>query len=456
MIRITALVCTILGMFCVPVLCFAVAAPDVRILDASGNVVTIFTPYDDTDALIGSVAAADLGHDGISEILVGSGEDADPTVSVFRQDGSRIGSFHVYNVGYRGGVNVAACDIDDDGVAEILTGAAWNGGPHVQIYDNMGKEKYPGFFAFTETMTSGVNVACGDVTSDGVGDIVVSASVGGGPNVKIFSSTGVMIAEIFIDSASQNTGAAIALADVDNDGTDEILTSTMAYATPSIVAWKFDDASSSLIPLSSQTASTPSSSVIVPVGIGDEGRMLFASQGYAEPSIQSIDGAVRFLPFSSGSVHAISAAIIDDSHASVGYVVANIAPRMSDDVSAKSILVDISQQRLTSYEYGIPVHTFLVSTAKSGYYTPRGKTSVSAKLLYHDYKWSFGIGNPNNYFVPNVKWNLRIYDHIYIHWAYWHNNFGNPMSHGCINMNATNSEWIYNWSEVGTPVNIVE
>jgi len=456
MIRIKSLLCAGFGIFCIPFFSFAAPHNDVRILDIEGNVITVFTPYSNPNTLISSVTSADLGRDGTAEILVGSGEDSDPTVSVFRQDGSRIGSFNVYNKGYRGGVNVAACDIDDDGIAEIITGAAWNGGPHVQIYSNMGKEKYPGFFAFNEAMTSGVNVACGDITGDSIGDIVVSASIGGGPSVKVFSSTGTLITETFIDSASKNIGAAIALSDVDNDGVLEILTSSMNNSTPNIVTWKYTTQSASLSAISSSTSSS-SSTRIAPLGVNDEnGKMLFATQGHTEPSIQSTDSFVRITPFSSGDLHAMSAAIINDSGIQTGYVVADTTPRTNSDVSAKSILIDISQQRITAYEYGIPVYTFLVSTAKKGFITPIGETSVSDKLLYHDYKWNFGIGNPENYFVPHVKWNLRIYDHIYIHWAYWHNNFGKPMSHGCVNMNEKNSEWIYTWSDVGTPVNIVE
>lgn len=444
-----------IGIFCFPLLCSAATHNDVRILDTTGNIITIFTPYSEPNALIGSVTAADLGQDGTEEILVGSGEDANPTISVFRKDGTHIGTFDVYNEGYRGGVNVAACDIDNDGMAEIITGAAWNGGPHVQIYSNVGKEKYPGFFAFSETMTSGINVACGDVTGDGIGDIIVSASVGGGPEVKVFSATGTLLAETFIDSAAKNIGAAIALGDIDQDGVDEILTSAMTYATPSIVAWKYDGKTSSLVATKSSSSQAPSSALIAPIGIDDgNGRVLFSTQGHIEPSIKSTDSLVRISPYSSNDTHAINAAIIRESGIQTGYVVADTAPHMNDDVSPKSILVDISQERLTAYEYGVPVYTFPVSTAKKGYITPLGKTSVSDKLLYHDYKWNFGIGNPENYFVPNVKWNLRIYKHIYIHWAYWHNNFGKPMSHGCVNMNASNSEWIYNWTDVGTPVNI--
>lgn len=438
-----------------PYVCRAASQPDVRILDTAGNIVTIFAPFDDTNALIGSVASADLGRDGVAEILIGSGEDSDPTVSVFRQDGSFIGEFLAYDVGYRGGVNVAACDVDDDGVSEIVTGAAWNGGPHIQIFTNMGVKKYPGFFAFNETFQGGVNISCGDVTGDGIGDIVVGAGVGGGPSVKVFDPFGRIITETFIDSATKNTGAAIALGDINSDGVDEILTSTMGYSVPTVVVWKFDRATSTLIAIQSESSSSTSPALITPIGVDDDHQILFATQGYVEPTIVSTNND-RITPFSADATHAISAAFIRKSGTHSGFVVANIAPRMHDDVSEKSIRVDISQQRLTAYEYGVPMHTFLVSTAKRGFVTPLGRTTVKEKLLYHNYVWSFGVNDPNNYNVPNVKWNLRIYDHIYIHWAYWHNNFGHPMSHGCINMNAENSEWIYMWSAVGTSVNVVE
>jgi lipoprotein-anchoring transpeptidase ErfK/SrfK len=40
------------------------------------------------------------------------------------------------------------------------------------------------------------------------------------------------------------------------------------------------------------------------------------------------------------------------------------------------------------------------------------------------------------------------------HGTYWHNNFGFPMSHGCVNMPTPEAEWLYNFAEVGTPVHV--
>jgi lipoprotein-anchoring transpeptidase ErfK/SrfK len=41
-----------------------------------------------------------------------------------------------------------------------------------------------------------------------------------------------------------------------------------------------------------------------------------------------------------------------------------------------------------------------------------------------------------------------------IHGTYWHNNFGVPMSHGCVNLPNHEAEWFYNFASVGTPVSV--
>ena len=459
MLRIKPLILASAMFFFSPLFCSAASQPDIRVLDTDGNIVTIFTPYSSVNARIGSIASADLGGDGTSEILVGSGEDSDSTISVFRQDGSFIGSFLAYDKGYRGGVNVAACDVDGDGAVEIVTGAAWYGGSHIRIFDAMGNVKNPGFFAFNEAFRGGVNVACSDITGDGIGDIVVGANVGGGPNVIVFDAKGKKTTEVFLGSAHDITGVSVTTGDTNADGVDEIIASPMTYqSNPTVTTFSFDEQTSTLVATSAATDTYSANTLASPFVMN--GEIGYVTKGYRSPSIVLLDAngnaTKTIAAYATDSMDALVAVPILDNAKTTGIVVANVAPHMNDDVSAKSILIEKSHQRLTSYEYGIPVHTFLVSTAKKGYYTPVGKTTVRTKLLYHDYKWVFGIGDPRNYFVPGVKWNLRIYDHIYIHWAYWHNNFGNPMSHGCINMNAENSEWIFTWAEVGTAVNIVE
>lgn len=118
----------------------------------------------------------------------------------------------------------------------------------------------------------------------------------------------------------------------------------------------------------------------------------------------------------------------------------------------KYIHVSIKEQRLRAYENGRLVNTFLISSGRWGYYTPRGDFSVLKKVPVVRYQWSYGKNHPDNYDLGNVPYNLRIMPHIYIHYAYWHNNFGKPMSRGCINVNLKDSKWIYRWADEEVPV----
>ncbi|MBI4414758.1 MAG: L,D-transpeptidase family protein, partial [Candidatus Kerfeldbacteria bacterium] len=122
----------------------------------------------------------------------------------------------------------------------------------------------------------------------------------------------------------------------------------------------------------------------------------------------------------------------------------------------KYIEVDLSEQRLYAYENGSLRRTFLVSTGIAKYPTPEGLFSVTAKIPIKDYEWSYGPNHPDNYDIKDVKWNLRFAPTYYIHYAFWHNAFGTRRSHGCVNVNRVNAEWVYRWANVGTPVVIHE
>ncbi|MDD5438426.1 MAG: L,D-transpeptidase [Patescibacteria group bacterium] len=122
--------------------------------------------------------------------------------------------------------------------------------------------------------------------------------------------------------------------------------------------------------------------------------------------------------------------------------------------SSKFIDVSLSEQRLRAYENGKLVNTFLISSGNRKFPTPKGEFSVLAKLPVVRYQWSYGTDHPDNYDLGNVPYNLRVMPHKYIHYAYWHNNFGHVMSHGCINVNLANIKWIYRWADEGVPVSI--
>lgn len=410
---------------------FAESEGDVVLMHTDGSEISRFSPFSGKPS--GSIALADLGHDGIDEVILGSGVNQPPTVNIYRQDGSSIISFPVYDAGFTGGVNVAACDLDGDGEREIITGAQWSGGPHVRIFHSDGTVAFPGFFAYDAAFRGGVNVACGDVDGDGEREIITGPGLSGGPHIRVFTATGSMITEVFNGSAQQNTGAFVSVAQLDDDASNEIITSSMGYDATSVTS--YDIANNTFV----YRSSTPSAQ----------------AHGTAHLVVDTnSDGTDEVRDISAYSPFTVSSSLRAASSNSI-IAIAQTTQTLYDDASAQSILVDISDQQLTAYEYGIPVKQFLVSTGIYGFDTPLGATDVKEKLLWHDYAWYYGPNNPRNYNIPNVKYNLRIYKHIYIHYAYWHNAFGTRRSHGCVNVNYENSEWIYNWANIGTPVNII-
>lgn len=120
-----------------------------------------------------------------------------------------------------------------------------------------------------------------------------------------------------------------------------------------------------------------------------------------------------------------------------------------DDKLEKSIDVDLKTQTLTYYLGPYQVGKFLISSGVPGMPTPTGNYTILKKIPVVDYKGE-------NYDYPNTKWNMMFKQQkpgsLYIHGAYWHHNFGHPMSHGCINVAYDNMEPLYNWTDVGTKV----
>ncbi len=116
-------------------------------------------------------------------------------------------------------------------------------------------------------------------------------------------------------------------------------------------------------------------------------------------------------------------------------------------VTGKQIIVDVGEQRVYAYENGQLVRTSLVSTGLSYYPTVIGDFSV---YLKYESQTMSGPG----YNLPGVPYVLYFYQGYSLHGTYWHSNFGTPMSHGCVNMQTPEAQWVYNWAPIGTPVRV--
>ena len=118
-------------------------------------------------------------------------------------------------------------------------------------------------------------------------------------------------------------------------------------------------------------------------------------------------------------------------------------------IAGRWIDVDLSEQRLTAYEGETPVRTTLVSTGLPNTPTPVGQFRIWIKLRYDDMAGA-------DYYIEDVPYVMYFHEGYGLHGVTWHGNFGHPMSHGCVNLPTPEAEWLFNWVEVGTLVNIHE
>lgn len=107
--------------------------------------------------------------------------------------------------------------------------------------------------------------------------------------------------------------------------------------------------------------------------------------------------------------------------------------------------VNLSQQRLYAYAGDTLVRSFVVSTGTWQTPTVTGKYRIYIKQRYDN------MAGPG-YYLPDVPYTMYFYKGYAIHGTYWHNNFGTPMSHGCVNLSIPDAEWVYNFSSIGTLV----
>lgn len=113
--------------------------------------------------------------------------------------------------------------------------------------------------------------------------------------------------------------------------------------------------------------------------------------------------------------------------------------------TGKEIIVDLSDQRTYAYEDGKLVRNILSSTGLPATPTVQGSFRIQRKYV------SQTMTGPN-YYLPDVPYVMYFYAGYALHGTYWHNNFGNQMSHGCVNLPTPEAGWFYDWTEIGTPV----
>jgi len=125
----------------------------------------------------------------------------------------------------------------------------------------------------------------------------------------------------------------------------------------------------------------------------------------------------------------------------------------TDSGEAKHIFVDLSTQHLYAFQGNDLIYNFLVSTGRWGP-TPTGNFRIWIKLQATRMA---GGEEAAAYDLPNVPWTMFFANDqvprsagFSLHGAYWHNNFGHPMSHGCVNIRPDQAKLLFDWANPPT------
>jgi glucose/arabinose dehydrogenase len=211
--------------------------PHVRVFDgATGTVVRDYFAFE--SAFTGGVyvAAADFDRDGFADVVVSADVGGGPRVRVLSGRTSQtVADFFALETTFTGGTRVGSGDVNADGVPDLLVAAGFLGGPRVAVFDgrsvaaNAPARLGADFFAYEDTLRNGAFVASADFDNDGFADIVTGAGPGGAPRVTVFSGREFLagrqtrLADFFAGDTALRQGVTVGAADADGDGAPELL-----------------------------------------------------------------------------------------------------------------------------------------------------------------------------------------------------------------------------------------
>lgn len=144
-------------------------------------------------------------------------------VRISKNKGEEESRFLAFDSSFNGSVNFAVADLNNDNNQEIIIGAGIGGGPQVRIFDSSGNLKNQ-FFAYDPKFRGGVNVAVGDIDGDGRKEIITGAGIGGGPHIRIFNEQGELKGQFFAYDSKFRGGVDVAVGDINGDSRAEIIT----------------------------------------------------------------------------------------------------------------------------------------------------------------------------------------------------------------------------------------
>lgn len=368
-----------------------------------------------------AVAVGDIDADGKDEIVLSQPRGRTTEVLILNElletDTNTIGHFTAFTGEQTGAVvevaNVLQQTTSDSASQreEIIVATGPGVAPRVRVFNEKGKQITEELVPFAQTDVHGLSIAAVNTTGGDTADLYIGFMNPGKSNIKAYTvrekGEHPVIAEFSLWTKQFNIGVEMQAIDVDANGTEEIA-----------------------------VAPAGDSAAQIKVVRGD-GQLV-----YSEP----------LSLFETDFFGGIELAAIKKKKQTQLFAAPHHQRARGDYFDAdRYVEVNISEQTTTLWEQGYVRQSYLISSGLHSTPTPIGEFSILKKLETHVYD-----GRPE-YFFPNTKWNLRYKaggtgSNYYFHTAYWHNNFGNRMSHGCVNMREEDAEFLYHWADIGTPV----
>ena len=207
----------------------------IKVSDLNGSEKRRFEPYGSFRGGV-NLAAGDIDGNGKAEIITAAGAGGGPHIKIFDAAGKLLGQFMAYDKNFRGGVNLAAGDIDGNGKAEIITAAGKGGKPEIKIFDSANR-LLRSFMAYDKNFRGGVNLAAGDIDgriANRKDEIITIPAANGGPHLKIFDSSGRLRAQFMTFDKNFRGGASVAAGDFNKDGKAELIAGAGTGGSPHV------------------------------------------------------------------------------------------------------------------------------------------------------------------------------------------------------------------------------
>lgn len=185
-------------------------------------------------------------YPGEAEIIMAAGSDTASDINlsaasgriILYQNGRSVSSFYPYDKAYKKAVNLAA-HLDDGYFRKIVTGAGLGGGPQIRVFSPSGKLE-SSFFAYDKNLRGGVSVALADLDGDGQDEIITGPGKGDKSGIKIFTAAGKLKKTFLAYGEKFNGGVNVATGDVNGDGAIEIITVPASAGGPQVRVFSAD------------------------------------------------------------------------------------------------------------------------------------------------------------------------------------------------------------------------